>query len=54
MKKVLGVVIVLVLLVLDAAALHDIFTGIEPNLIGEYVTLAVSAPVLVLVGRVLL
>lgn len=39
-----------ILLALDWAALHDVLRGIEPDLGGEYATLALSLPALVLLG----
>ena len=41
-KKLLVAVLVLILLALDWAALHDILQANEPDLVGEYATLAFS------------
>lgn len=47
-------IMVLIFLLLDFVALDDITTGNEPNFLGEYVTLAVSVVVFVMVGGMLL
>ena len=48
MKKAVGIVIIILLLLLDYAALDDITTGSEPNFYGEYAMLVVSVPALIL------
>ena len=40
-----------VVLALDWAALDDITTGNEPDFAGEFVALAISIPILVLLAR---
>jgi len=50
MKRLLWLAVV-VLLALDWAALDDITTGREPSFLGEYLTLALSVPVIVFLLR---
>jgi|GEM_PF-4045527 len=50
MKRYLWIILIIITLIVDWAALDNITTGLEPDLLGEWVTLYVSAPVLVLSG----
>ena len=54
MKKLLLAGFVIILLLLDFAALDDITTGNEPSYIEEYAILIVSAIIFVLLGYVFL
>ncbi len=48
MTKVLLIVVVIMLIVLDFAALHDILRG-EPNLFAEYAMLVFSAVAIIII-----
>ena len=54
MKKKLLFGFIVVLLLLDWAALDDVTTGNEPNLTGEYLMIVVSIPLLSAIGYFLL
>ena len=49
LKKALIIIGIIIVLLLDFAALDDITTGQEPNFTGEYAILVVSIP-LILAG----
>ena len=49
LKKALIIIGIIIVLLLDFAALDDITTGQEPDFIGEYAVLVVSIP-LILAG----
>jgi hypothetical protein len=51
MKKFVGLMLVILFLLLDYAALDDITTGNEPNFYGEYAFLLASVPLLILVSK---
>ena len=54
MKKLLAIILVVVVLALDWAALDDITTGLESDYLGEYAVLGVSLLFLLLLGWVVL
>jgi len=53
MGKLLLVIFMILILILDFAALDDITTGNEPNLTEEYIILFISIPILIFLGFLL-
>ncbi len=49
-KKILLGVIIVIFLMLDWAALHDIIKGKEPNYWGEYAVLAISVIAFIIIA----
>lgn len=50
MKKWILVVVLIIVLLLDWAALDDITTGQEPSLLGEYFMVIINIPILLTIG----
>lgn len=50
MKRKILIIFVIVILLLDWAALDDIATGNEPSLLGEYFMVIISVPILLVIG----
>ena len=48
--KILFIVLMIVLIVLDFAAMDDIITGNQPSYIAEYLMLLVSVPLFSILG----
>jgi len=51
-KKILLGIIIVIFLMLDWAALHDIIKGKEPNYWGEYAILVISVIVFITIARI--